>query len=454
MQKGFRGLPRALLACMRWLPTIGMRSIRMPSACKSGSTYLSGCVKNWRLRSAEDHPYLMIEKRSKFVEEPARTLDELLLNKLGDKAPGFVGLRAVLQRQMEKVVQSPAKPAGDRQELQPDEAQVRPLGVPRTISTAEECRSALREADELIRRAAVFTRSQDPSLPWPYRMVRAATWMTLQMPSPLNDGLSRIPPPAPHLVHRYRELEDKGLWPQLLEQVESQFPHLPFWLDPHRMVAHALEQLGSSFGLAKEAVEDEIKALVRRLPELPACRFSDEMPFADEATRRWLDELQRTQVEAAASDGRGKVKLIGNGERLAELRLQAVTLVEQGQVREAIGLLQKESGSVASERDRFLLGLETAKLCLRAGYPNVALSQLEGLDEHISRFALDQWEPSLCLDVWKTMWQLLEQLGKDSKRPVPEWSSRREALYRRICRVDVLSAWDMETKRTSARPLP
>jgi type VI secretion system protein VasJ len=236
-----------------------------------------------------------------------------------------------------------------------------------------------------------------------------------------------------------------------VEQVESQFPNQLFWLDPHRIVVHALKELGPSYHLAKESVVDEIKTLVRRLPQLPACRFSDEVPFADEETRRWLDELQHSHVEAPASEGRDNGTFIEDGKRIAELRMQASTLLEQGRVREAVALLQKESSSVGSERDRFLLTIEAAKLCLRGGHPNIALSQLEGLDERITRFSLDQWEPRLCLDVWRTMWQLLQQLGRDSKRPVPEWTSRCEVLYRRICGVDVLSAWDLEAKRPLAR---
>lgn len=386
-------------------------------------------------------------------EELARTLDAVLVEKLAEKSPGMSGLRAILQQQIEKLIQTATKSEGKGQELNASEAQPR-TAVTGMIATEDDCRSALREADDLIGRAAAFARRQDSSLPWPYRMVRASTWMTLQMPSSLNDGLSRIPPPAPHLVHRYRELLDKGLWPQLLEQVESQFPNLPFWLDPHRIVALALGQLGPSYGLAKEAVEDETKALVRRLPELPACRFSDETPFAEEETRQWLDHLLKPHMAAGSSDARTDALAGRNGERLTELRRQAATLVEQGQAREAVGLLQKESDSVGSERDRFVLALETAKLCLRGGHPNIALSQLEGLDERITRFALDQWEPSLCLDVWKTMWQLLQQLSKDSKPPAAEWAARCEAVHRKICRVDLLSAWDMEPKRTSARPPP
>lgn len=383
----------------------------------------------------------------------ARTLEAVLAEKLAEKSPGLAGLRAILQQQIEKLIQSATKSEGKGQELKAGEALLKTT-VPGTIETEDDCRSALREADDLMRRAAVFARGQDSSLSWPYRLLRAMTWITLQMPSPLNDGLSRIPPPAPHLVHRYRELLDKGLWPQLLEQVESQFPNLPFWLDPHRIVAQALGQLGPSFGLAKEAVEDEIKALVRRLPDLLACRFSDGMPFADEETRQWLDQLLKPHSASGSSDARGDAQAERNGERLTELRRQAATLVEQGQVREAVGLLQRESDSVGSERDRFLLTLETVNHCLRGGHPSIALSKLEDLDERITRFALDQWEPSLCLDVWKTMWQLLQQLSKDSKPPTAEWATRCETLHRKICRVDLLSAWDMEPKRTSARPPP
>lgn len=384
-------------------------------------------------------------------EEFTRALDSLLVEKLADKAPGFAGLRQVIQQYIERLGRPESNPPGDEQQVPRGDVQARTSAGPRTVATVEDCRSALREAEELIHRAARFARSQDSSLPWPYRMVRAATWVTLQMPQPLSDGLSRIPPPAPHLVHRYRELQAKGLWPQLLEQAEMQFADTPFWLDLHWMVARALEQLGPSYRPAKEAVEDETGLLVRRLPDLLSCRFSDEMPFADDDTRRWMEELQEKGNASASLDGMGDTKLVAEGDRLGELRAQASALLERSQVREAIGLLQKESASAVSERDRFLLKLEAAKLCLRAGHPNIALSQLEGLDEGIARFALDRWEPSLCIDLWKTMWLVLQQLLKESKPPSADWANRAEAVHRRICRVDLLSALDMEAKRQSAR---
>lgn len=387
-------------------------------------------------------------------EELAQTLDDMLLLKLGEKAPKLAGLRNVLKQQRDSLIQPPSNPLRGAQEAKSADGPAQPVGVARTISTDEDCRSALREVDQLTRKAAAFARSQDPTMPWPYRMVRVSAWMALEMPSVLNDGVSRIPPPAPNLVQRYREQEEKGLWSQLVEQVEAQFPNQPFWLDPHRMIVRAMKELGPSYHLAQELVENEIRALVCRLPELPACRFSDDTPFAEEETRRWLDGLQlSSEAPAAYSERNDNGKEMGDTERVAELQLHAASLMGRGQVREAIVLLQKESASMGSERDRFLFGLEMAKLCLRAGHQNIALSQLEGLDERITRFSLDQWEPRLCLEVWKTMWQLLQQLGRDSKRSVPEWASRCEVLYRRICGIDVLFAWDLETKRHSVRSI-
>lgn len=72
-------------------------------------------------------------------------------------------------------------------------------------------------------------------------------------------------------------------------------------------------------------------------------------------------------------------------------------------------------------------------------------------EEAIVRFALDAWEPTLSVDVWKTMWQVLQQLLKDSRPPSEEWANRAEAVHRRICRVDMLSGLDMEGKHQSAR---
>lgn len=384
-------------------------------------------------------------------EELLRVLETLLVEKAADKAPGFAGLRNEIARQIEQLGQPEPKPEGKGQESQGAAGPPTTSGGPRSITTADDCRNALREAGDLIRRAALFARAQDSSLPWPYRLVRATMWATLQMPSPIDDGLSRIPPPTPHVVHRYQELYAKGVWAQLLEQIESQCPETPFWLDPHRMAARALGQLGASYRQAKTAMEDEVRTLIERLPELAGCRFSDDMPFADEETRQWIGALQGTTADVTDSERGGAIKPGLEGNRLDDLYVQAATLAEQGRLKEAIALLQNESAVSCSERERFLLRLDAAKLCLRAGHPKVALSQLEGLDEAIVRFALDAWEPTLSVDVWKTMWQVLQQLLKDARPPAAEWADRAEAVHRRISRVDMLSGLDMEGKHQSAR---
>ncbi|CAE6781947.1 MAG: type VI secretion system protein TssA [Nitrospira sp.] len=384
-------------------------------------------------------------------EELLRVLETLLVEKAADKAPGFAGLRNEIARQIEQLGQPEPKPEGKGQESHGAAGPPTTSGGPRSITTADDCRNALREAGDLIRRAALFARGQDSSLPWPYRLVRATMWATLQMPSPIDDGLSRIPPPTPHVVHRYQELYAKGVWAQLLEQIESQCPETPFWLDPHRMAARALGQLGASYRQAKTAMEDEVRTLIERLPELAGCRFSDDMPFADEETRQWIGALQGTTADVTDSERGGAIKPGLEGNRLDDLYVQAATLAEQGRLKEAIALLQNESAGSCSERERFLLRLDAAKLCLLAGHLKVALSQLEGLDEAIVRFALDAWEPTLSVDVWKTMWQVLQQLLKDARPPAAEWADRAEAVHRRISRVDMLSGLDMEGKHQSAR---
>lgn len=385
--------------------------------------------------------------------EQAKALDQLLCEKFGPllKQEECGSFETIFQQRIKDLAQTPPAPVSTGQKGKAGDGQPQLLRPSGTITTSEECRTALRDIDQLIRRAGAFTRSTDPTAPWPYRMARVSAWMMLQMPTPLNNGGSQVPPPGPNLVQLCSELQEKQQWAQLLEQVESQFASQPFWLDPHRMAAHALKQLGPSYHAARESVEHEVTMLIRRLPELLGCRFSDGMPFADEETGCWLDELLRREESLISVGKPGTLTQVDNTEPVAKLLLHATSLVGQGQVREAVGYLQKESSLIRSEHDRFLLDLETAKICLRAGYQHLALSQLETLDGRINRFSLHQWEPTLCIEVWSALWQLLQQLGRDSKRPVSDWVSRCEILYRRIAEVDVLSAWDLDTKRKAAR---
>ncbi|MDC4206322.1 MAG: type VI secretion system domain-containing protein [Candidatus Manganitrophus sp.] len=249
--------------------------------------------------------------------------------------------------------------------------------------------------------------------------------------------------PPSHLVESGRLLVEQRGWKDLVDQVEAQLPENPFWLDLQRLSALALSNLGSSYAGIKSAVLGEVRILLQRLPDLPRCRFADGTPFADDETQQWIEK-------EVLSGGNGPSKGAGEGSaadaRIAETRAQANQLLGQGEAKGAVALFQERINGAASRRERFLLQLELAQLCLDAGHPKVALSQLDALQREIDRFSLEEWEPALSLEVLRVSWRVLNRLSRDSDPGSPEWAVRAEAIYGRISRLDPVSALELDRK--------
>lgn len=236
---------------------------------------------------------------------------------------------------------------------------------------------------------------------------------------------------------------------ELLNQTEDHVHESPFWLDIQYLSGLALSNLGPSYARAKGAVYTETFTLLRRLPGLLECKFSDGMPFADDDTRKLVktesdllnfrESSKAVPVEAPISNKEAN--------RIKETCEKAYTLLREGHIKEAIDLFQQEMIALSSHRDRFITRFELAKLCLEAGYPKVALSQLEGLEQEMARVSLDEWEPALSLKVLQTFWSVLNQLLQDSKQTSPELTRQADMIYGRMCRINALSVLDLDKKR-------
>jgi len=70
---------------------------------------------------------------------------------------------------------------------------------------------------------------------------------------------------------------------------------------------------------------------------------------------------------------------------------------------------------------------------------------LESLDEEVRQFSLEQWEPDLAVDVLRSLLQCRKKLMQDIKQPSPELMSIINELYSRLCRLDVVSALNLDS---------
>lgn len=300
--------------------------------------------------------------------------------------------------------------------------------VQREIDSPDAARTALGEMRERKIKAASVLREANPADPLPYRLLRQALWEDLLEAPTAKDGVSEQSGADPGFSSQMEEKLEKGEYASVISDCESKLASARLWLDVNFLVHRAMEGLGKPYAAARRALGAEVVGFVRACPGLLDIKFSDGVPMAGEPTRLWiLHELGALPDKSGSAAG-------GLEATMAEAR----KLVARKSFPEAASLLQKELRSAVNRRDRFLVRLYLAKLCAEAGRLDLALPQLEGLDEEGRKFSLEEWEPSLAAQIARELWRC----HKASATP-----EKAVEFYGRLCRLDLAAALAVDGKK-------
>ena len=289
--------------------------------------------------------------------------------------------------------------------------------APASIDSPDGARAALAEMRERRIQAAAVLRAAQPADPWPYRLLREAVWEELaDLPASAEGVLEQSGGDAEFLDRQEARLAS-GEAAAVVEDCEARLPSDPLWMDLSFLAYRALEAMGRPYAAARRAVLDAGAALARRLPGVLTLRFADGRPLASEEARLWL--RHEGEGEAAGGDATEAA--------LAEAR----KLLARKAFHEATALLLKRHRALSGPRERFVCRLALAKLCLEGGRADLALPQLEALDEEARRRGLEDWEPGLMADLARSLWTGY----KASATP-----ERAEPHFARLCRLDPATA--------------
>jgi len=316
--------------------------------------------------------------------------------------------------------------------------------VPESLASANDIKKAFAICHSTLYKIAAIKRAEKLSNPIPYRLLRFSAWMSIETKPAIDEkkGNTYFPPPSKNKNDYYTQLLEKGQYADLIEEMENIFarpngqPTNAHWLDAHRFTAMALEALGPQYSKAKQAVIDELAAFLRRFPDTPDLIFNDgKTAFADAQTKLWISEQVLAGGENAGESGEAQawIKPAKEAKQLA--------LAGKEQFAEGLSLLQEGGKSAASQREQFFWLLEQARFCYDTDHVDLAVPLLEFLEKQVARFALEEWEPRLSVDVARLLLMCHNKLSKDKKTPKDDKMSEIDKrLYARLCRLDVSSA--------------
>lgn len=356
-------------------------------------------------------------------------------SKFEEGGPSFNELQSAVQDKLYSVPadepppSSEPAPSGDSSQSSSTSEAPPPAPAQREIDSPDAAREALNEMRERRIKAATVLREANPADPVPYRLLRTAVWEDLlDAPAANADGVTERSGGDASFAGQMEEKLDKGEYAAVIPECEAKLAADPLWLDVNFFLHRAMEGLGKPYAAARRTLGAEVVRIVRSCPALLDVKFSDGTPMAGEATKLWiLHELGALPAKTSSPAG-------GLEAAMAEAR----KLVARKSFPEAAALLQKESRSAVNRRDRFLGRLYLAKLCAEGGRMDLALPQLEGLDEEGRKFALEEWEPSLAAEIARELWRC----HKASATP-----EKAVEFYGRLVRLDLGAALAVDGKK-------
>lgn len=267
------------------------------------------------------------------------------------------------------------------------------------------------DAEQTIVRAAGVLRDADPTDPRPYHLLRSLRWAPLSAVPPNDDGRTRIQPPNDRRIDYLRGLLDDGSTDTLVAQAEDSFQQPPFhfWLDLQRLIAQAASQSDAGFDAVRRAILVETALLVDRVPALLNLRFADGTPFADEATRAWIESTVRETV-GSSGNANAPADVVDEAAGKAQRVLGADGLTA------ALEALRRVDGRDRSRRTDFRIRLATAQTCLQAGKPRLARPVLDALVDEGHQLDLADWEPRLMVEAWTASYRCYHRLAQAARR--------------------------------------
>lgn len=318
-----------------------------------------------------------------------------------------------------------------------------PVAVPdgAAITDADSANAVLEQVSTLLMRAGEALRVADPSSAFAYRVARMGLWIFIQQDPPAENGQTYLPSPPDHVRTAFDGMAEAGNWDGVLASLDEIVSEHRFWLDPHRHVSNALENLGHAD--AKMAHLTEVALLLRRAPGLVDMTFNDGVALADDQTKAWIDAEVRPVLGASGASvtgGAGAAPGAKGFRALDKAMSEARAFIEAQEPLSAIQAITKVAAQAITPVDKFRSKLAIGKICIELGQLPIARAQLEGLERMAKQHRLDEWDPELCGELYGALYQVVRGLNQGYE--VTDDQRKREAeVFERLCELDAAAAF-------------
>jgi hypothetical protein len=153
--------------------------------------------------------------------------------------------------------------------------------------------------------------------------------------------------------------------------------------------------------------------------------------------------IEAELAQAQGGGGRASGAAASNG-KLTEATDAARKLAGAGKLTDAVKTLQEGLAGCVQRRDRLLWKLRIAELCRDAQRLPLAASLLDECWEEVRRYHVEEWEPSVAVEVAQALYRCRKALTGAEKQPTPEALAGVRDSFAWLCQLDPLAALSAE----------
>ncbi|WP_419712608.1 type VI secretion system protein TssA [Pseudomonas sp. NFX224] len=357
-------------------------------------------------------------------------LDAIFTSHLGDDAPLLLPLSRRLQNLVHRAVEhQPSAGVVEAAVAQVKQAATHLFNPCAPINNEKEAHKALRAQQDSARPLCVWWLKQKATDLRALRLNRTLLWLPVDtLPDRNCERITALRGLPADRLRFFQEHYDLARHADLLVELEPSLSKAPFWFDGQRMVWECLQGLNAE--LAMREVEIHLALLIQRLPGILELRFHDGVPFADPATRAWVNAhvMPHLQSPCTAHPVEDPTTQPAWEQALDD----AQPILRKDGLKAAVQILKQGLHTAQGGRARFFWQFTLARLCFLAKKYELAKTQLETLDQTLQGSGLHAWEPELALEVLRLLHGCCELLPQN--HAVREC---KDEIYRRLCHLDL-----------------
>ena len=257
------------------------------------------------------------------------------------------------------------------------------------------------------------------------RLVRLISWIDVDSLPANEEGKTPLNAPSEESLNQIDNLIAEESFDLAFSHLENIIAVSPFWIEGHFMASTLLEKMGHM--TAAKEVKNALISFVKMDESILELSFRDTTPFASVKFKQWLSEDMGTVSIQKQEDDTDDDK--------EEIIESAYAFAKKKQVKEAMGLLQREHAKAVNKEDKFHWRLAKAELAAEFGKKDVALALLEDLIRDIDTYKLDAWKPELAGKVFNLYLNTFDRTNVDVEHL--------NKAYARLCKIDIAQALEI-----------